>query len=216
VAPDIEHPDSSRALERDVASCVASERSLVMYLTGLSATDPAGPSRLPGWTVGHVMTHIARNGDGVLSVLGGMPQYPHGREGRNADIDAGSTRSWDELVADVVGRSEAVAQAVSGHDDWTGTVSMLPGERRTAQVPLLRQREVEVHRVDLGLGYEFADMPADYVRRDLRVMAMLWTARQPMGLTTLPDAALAVDPPTRLAWMLGRAAIPDLDPAGLL
>jgi hypothetical protein len=47
-------------------------------------------------------------------------------------------------------------------------------------------------------------------------MAMLWTARQPMGLTTLPDAALAVDPPTRLAWMLGRAAIPDLDPAGLL
>ncbi len=113
-------------------------------------------------------------------------------------------------------RSDAVVEALTSCEDWTGTVTMLSGERRTAQVPLLRQREIEVHRVDLGLGYEFSDMPSEYVRRDLRVMGMLWTARQPMGLTSLPDAALAADPATRLAWMMGRADIATLAPPGLL
>ncbi len=89
------------------------------------------------------------------------------------------------------------------------------GERPTTLLPLLRQREVEVHRVDLGLGHEFGDMPADYVRRDLRLMEMLWTARKPMGMTALPDAALAADPATRLAWMMGRIDLPGLEPAGL-
>ena len=161
------------------------------------------------------MTHIARNGDGVLSVLGGDPQYPHGPAGRNADIESGSTRPWDELVDDIVSRSEAVVGAVTTCDDWSGTVSMLSGERRKRQVPLLRQREVEVHRADLGLGYEFADMPGEYVRRDLRLMGMLWTARQPMGMTPLPEAALAAEPSLRLAWLMGRAQIDGLGEAGL-
>lgn len=206
---------SDREIERDVASCVRSEAALVESLRSMPTPDPTAPSRLPGWTIGHVMTHIARNADGVLSVFSGAHQYPHGLDGRNADIETGSTRSWDELVDDVVDRSQAVAAAMSERTDWSGTVQMLPGERATAQVPLLRQREVEVHRVDLGLGYEFADMPADYVRRDLRVMGMVWTARKPMGMTPLPDAALALDPPTRLAWMMGRVDIDGLDPAGL-
>jgi maleylpyruvate isomerase len=203
-------------IERSVASCVRSETALVDWLAAVPEPDPAAPSRLPGWSIGHVMTHIARNADGVLSVLSGQHQYPHGLDGRNADIEAGATRPWNELVDDVVARSRAVATAVSERADWSGVVQMLPGERPTAQVPLLRQREVEVHKVDLGLGHEFAAMPADYVRRDLRLMGMVWAARRPMGLTTLPDAALALDPPTRLAWMMGRVDVPGLDPAGLL
>ena len=161
------------------------------------------------------MTHLARNGDGVLSVFSGAHQYPHGLDGRNADIEAGATRPWSELVDDVVSRSRAVATAIAERTDWSGTVQMLPGERPTGQVPLLRQREVEVHRVDLGLGHEFADMPADYVRRDLGALEMVWAARKPMGMTTLPDAALALDPPTRLAWLMGRVDVPGLEPAGL-
>jgi maleylpyruvate isomerase len=73
-----------------------------------------------------------------------------------------------------------------------------------------------VHRADLGLGYGFADMPSEYVRRDLRVMGMLWQARRPMGMTSLPEPALAADPPTRLAWLMGRAAIDGVERAGLL
>jgi len=46
-----------------------------------------GPSRLPGWTVGHVVTHLARNADSVVRRLHGAaagvpaPQYPGGVAG---------------------------------------------------------------------------------------------------------------------------------------
>lgn len=199
----------------EITSCVRSEQALVDALGSMADTGPGTPSRLPGWTIGHVMTHIARNADGVLSMFSGAHQYPHGIDGRNADIEAGATRSWQELVDDVASRSRAVAAAIADRTDWSGTVQMLPGERPMSQVPLLRQREVEVHRVDLGLGYEFTDMPTDYVRRDLRLLEMLWASRKPMGMTDLPPAALALDPPTRLAWMMGRVDVPGLDPAGL-
>lgn len=200
---------------RDVVSCRGSEASLVEWLRSLGDVDPTVPSRLPGWTLGHVMTHIARNADGLLSMMAGGPQYPHGREGRNADIESGAERAWADLVADMIDRSAAVETSLSECGDWSGTVQMISGERSKHQIPVLRQREVEVHRVDLGLGYELADMPSDYVRRDLRLMGMLWTARQPMGMTALPAAALAADPPTRLGWLMGRVDIEGLEPAGL-
>ena len=72
-----------------------------------------------------------------------------------------------------------------------------------------------MHRSDLGLGYEFADMPNEYVRQDLRLMGMLWKARKPMGMTPLPDQALALAPAIRLGWMMGRIEIDGLAPANL-
>jgi maleylpyruvate isomerase len=203
-----------RTLDAEIASGVASEQALVRWLAELDPVDPTSDSRLPDWTIGHVMTHIARNADSVLSMFAGHPQYPHGREGRNADIEAGSVRSWSELVADVSSTSAAVVDAVQACEDWTGTVRMITGERQKTQIPLLRQREVEIHRTDLGLGYDIGDLPGDYVRRDLRLMEMLWNARQPMGMP-LPDPVLAVDPAARLGWMMGRIELDGVDPAGL-
>ena len=202
-------------IARDVASCVASQKALVASLGALEGTDPGAPSLLPDWSIGHVLTHIARNADSIISMLDGNDQYPHGRDGRNADIEAGSVRLWQQLVDDVAASAAAVEARLLAVDDWTGTVAMITGERPTTMVPLLRQREVEVHRADLGLGHEFTDMPADYVRRDLRLMEMLWQARKPMGMTPIPDAALAVDPAVRLSWMMGRSEIDDVAPADL-
>lgn len=205
-----------RALDRERASCVTSEQALAAWLDDLDAIEPSRPSRLPGWSVGHVMTHLARNADGVLSMLDGEPQYPGGIEGRNADIESGAGRSWDELVDDVAMRCAAVEAALKACDDWRGTVRTLRGERAKVQLPMMRQREVEIHRVDLGLGYEFTNLPPDYVRRELRVMEMLWKARKPMGLTPLPDVAKRLDPARRLAWLMGRADVEGLEPAGLM
>ena len=70
---------------------------------------------------------------------------------------------------------------------------------RSADLPFLRWREVEVHRVDLGLGYEPADWPAEYVRARAAGMEMRWNARRPMGLTGLP-ACGARGAATRRAW----------------
>ncbi|NNE13057.1 MAG: maleylpyruvate isomerase family mycothiol-dependent enzyme [Ilumatobacter sp.] len=199
----------------EIASLAGSERALRIALLEHEPVDPTDPSRLPDWTVGHVLTHLARNADSMRSMLDRAPQYPHGRDGRNADIEAGADRSWDELVDDVVATSELLEQRMAQHDDWSGTVQTITADRPTTMVPIMRQREVEVHRVDLGLGYEFADMPAEYVRRDLRMLEMLWKARAPMGMTPLPTAVLAVPPAERLSWMMGRSDIDGVAPAGL-
>lgn len=209
-------PIDAREIAADVADVVASHATLVEHLRSIEPVDPSTPSRLPDWTVGHVLTHIARNGDGVPCLMRGEPQYPRGAEGRDADIEAGSKRPWPELIDDVEHTCAAVDDVFRTNNDWTGAVSMLAGERHKSQVPFLRQREVEVHHADLGLGYTFADMPARYVRQELRMMEMLWRAGRPMGMTQLPDAALALPPPTRLAWMLGRTEIDGLAPANLL
>lgn len=204
-----------REVRDDVVSVAASHEALVDHLRRLEPTEPTTPSRLPGWTVGHVLTHIARNADGHLCMLRGLPQYPHGVEGRNADIEAGAARPWDDLVDDVEQTCRAVDAAFSACDDWSGTIRMVAGERPKTMAPFLRQREVEVHRADLGLGYEFGLMPSRYVRKDLRIMEMLWRASKPMGLTPLPRAALALPPTDRLAWMMGRLDVDGLAPAGL-
>lgn len=197
----------------EIAGCTASHRSLVEFLRGLDPVDPATPSRLPDWTVGHVLTHLARNADGHREMFAGRPMYAGGMEGRQADIAAGAGRPWGELVVDVeaaCAELEAVWPRVA---DWDA-VAVWP-ERPFALLPFLRWREVEIHRADLGLGYGFTDMPGEYVRRELRALEMQWKARRPMGMTTLPAQALALDPPTRLAWLAGRVEIDGLAPAGV-
>ena len=46
-------------------------------------------------------------------------------------------------------------------------------------------------------------------------MEMQWQARQPMGLTTLPQAVLHRPPHERLAWLMGRLEIEGVAPAGV-
>jgi hypothetical protein len=45
---------------------------------------------------------------------------------------------------------------------------------------------------------------------------MLWQARQPMGLTALPDAVLRLQEHERLAWLFGRTVVEDVEPAGVI
>lgn len=207
---DVEHD-----IERDIAGATAAHDTLVEHLRTLGDIESSTPSRLPDWTVGHVLTHLARNADGHVSMLDGRPQYPHGAEGRNADIEAGAGRRWSELVDEVAATNAALERRWSSVDDWSGSAVTLGGERAISLLPFLRWREVEIHRVDLGLGYEFAAMPPEYVRKELRMLEMLWRARKPMGMTPLPTEALTVSTPDRLAWLTGRLEIDGLAPADI-
>jgi maleylpyruvate isomerase len=73
----------------------------------MSDDEARQPSRLPGWTRGHVMTHLARNADGLRNLAEGAlaheerVMYPGGAEQRAADIDAGAARPVDELRDDL-------------------------------------------------------------------------------------------------------------------
>lgn len=204
-----------RDLVATLESVARSEIALGAFLSDVGAVDPARSSLLPGWTVGHVLTHIARNADSHVAMLSGSPQYERGAEGRAADIEAGARRPWGDLVADVAAAGVGLTSAYAGHAAWDGEAQSGGGLRPMTMLPQLRQREVELHRIDLGLGYEFASLPRDYVRRELRILEMLWNARQPMGLTGLPPAALTLRPTDRLAWLTGRLDVDGLAPSGL-
>jgi maleylpyruvate isomerase len=210
--------------DRDIAGAEAAHRRLLDLLAEHAGTlDPSAPSRLPAWTIGHVLTHLARNADSIVRVLHAaargevVERYAGGAAGRERDIAAGHGRSAGELLDDVQATTERLEQAWSAATDWSGRSGETNGaEIPVSDLPRARWREVEVHAVDLGLGYEPADWPGEFVRLQLRGMEMRWNARRPMGLTGLPPEALAVDPRTRLAWLFGRTEIPGLAPARLL
>ena len=172
-------------------------RALAMSTTRLMATiDRMGdeavraPSRLPEWTVGHVLTHLARNADGNTRMVGGaargevLDQYPHGREGRAADIEAGAARPASVIVDDVRRSADGLMAALDAlpDDAWDRPVRAFAGEYPVRNVLVARRREVEVHHVDLGVAYTSADWPSDFVARELRVAVDGLAARLDVGV----------------------------------
>jgi maleylpyruvate isomerase len=212
--PDDSQVDPQR-VKADIDALEASQTRLVEHLRSLEAVDPATPSLLPGWSIGHVMTHIARNADSTLRMLAGLRQYWKGPESRRSDIELGAGRGWNELVDDVDATNLAVIRRMREYTDWQGTIETTSATRPATMLPHLRRREVEIHHVDLGLGFGFEDMPHDYVRAETRLLEMMWKARQPMGLTPLPEAVLALPEHTRLEWLVGRRSIDGVADAGV-
>ena len=184
------------------------------------ALDVGAPSRLPGWSRGHVLAHIVNSGNGHVRIFEGaargqvVAQYPGGVEGRAAEIEADSGRRADEHL-DALRESCAALERCWAESSWEGRGVGPLGELPLTDMPFLRMREVAIHHVDLGIGYGFADLPAEYVRLEFRRMEMLWRARQPMGMTPLPTAAYALPPPERLAWLMGRLEVDGLAPAAI-
>lgn len=192
-------------------------------MSGTGAADPAQPSLLPGWTRGHVLSHLAGNARSFVRQLAGAERgepaerYPGGVEFRDAEIEQGANRSWDDLVEDVRSSAADLDSALDRHTRWdVPGIDADGGELPTSEVPFRRLRETVVHHADLGdAGYTADEWPADYVREELRRLEMIWNARRSMGTTGLPPLALAARPVRRLQWLLGRAEIEGLDPAGI-
>jgi maleylpyruvate isomerase len=140
--------------------------------------DPAAPSLLPGWTRGHVLTHVARNADGLTNLLNWArtgvrtPQY-ESWEKRESDISDGASRSWSVLVDDVRSSAERFSDTAAALDvaDWAVLLDLPNGPRPAALVPWRRLREVEVHHVDLGASYGPADWPESFAHRVLHDVA---------------------------------------------
>lgn len=192
-------------------------------LAGGERADPSLPSLLPGWTRGHVLTHIARNADSFVRVLTAadrgeeVTQYAGGIQQRNADIADGAGRDWSTLVHDIRSSAAALDSVIATQARWDLTLARPGGERVAhTELPTFRWREVLVHHADIGdPGFTADHWPSDYLREELRRMTMLWDARRPMGTTGLPDRALRAPPTLRLQWLLGRADIDGLEPAGV-
>ncbi|GAA2242296.1 maleylpyruvate isomerase family mycothiol-dependent enzyme [Streptomyces indiaensis] len=168
-------------------------------LTAVGALDNAAvtePSRLPGWSRGHVLAHLARNADALVNVLRGRPMYASG-EARDADIERDAPRALDVQLADLRESAARFQQAGDAPADWTRTVELRNGVTDSAsRVPFRRWVEVELHHVDLGIGYELEDLPTDFTEREIDFLADRFTGHPDVPATRVTDG-------TR-AWSTGR------------
>jgi len=205
----------------------ATER-LIRTAEALDDSAVGAPSALPGWTVGHVLTHVARNADAYTNLLTWArtgvetPAYasPAARE---EGIRAGAGRPLREQLEDLRAAHERFADAGAAMtaEAWT---FLLPATGQSAgAVPWARLREVEVHHVDLGARYTPADWSDAFALRLLREIVTTagegWPAMElrPFGIEHAlrigtADQPPVVSGPTRslAAWLAGRADGGDL------
>jgi maleylpyruvate isomerase len=140
-------------------------------LAGLGETTLSAASGLPGWSRRHVAAHLAANAEAVGNLVhwaatGERTPMYSSLEQRSADIEAGSTRSCDDLRAwfDTSAARLADAMAALTPDQWSAEVVTAQGRTVPAsETPWMRAREVMVHAVDLGTGTTFADLPRDFL-----------------------------------------------------
>ncbi len=140
------------------------QRLLEERLAPLDDAAVRGPSRLPGWTRGHLLTHLARNADALVNLLTWArtgtptPMYPSA-ERRSLDIEAGAGRPIGVQRDDLVASARRLMETAlgMGPDHWEGTVRSAQGRDIPAsEIPWMRVRELWIHLADLdvGAGYE--------------------------------------------------------------
>jgi maleylpyruvate isomerase len=183
---------------RDLASVRDATERLLTAAAKLDNASVAEPSRLPGWSRGHVLAHIARNADALVNVLAGRPMYSSA-EVRDTDIERDAPRPLDVQLTDV--RESAARFQDTGAEpaDWSRTVELRNGVTDSAsRVPFRRWVEVELHHVDLGIGYELEDLPEEFTEREIAFLADRFSGHPDVPPTRITDHARA--------WSTGRAA----------
>jgi maleylpyruvate isomerase len=169
-----ERPAAERAVRLLPLVREATER-LDLIVAGLDEHTIHQPSRLPGWSRAHVVTHLARNADALVNLLTWArtgvehPMYAS-RADRDADIEEGADRLAQLLREDL--RAACARFMVAATDlptrAWAASVvARRQGPISAADVPSMRLHEMWVHLVDLDAGFTFADVPADHLEHVL-------------------------------------------------
>jgi maleylpyruvate isomerase len=162
---------------RPIGSIAAVDGAYVMVravVDGLTDEQARGTSLLPGWSRGHVLTHLARSGDGDRRCADGaahdevLAKYPEGMEGRASDIEAGASRPVAALLSDLDESQDALVSTWRALPDeaWHRFGDTPSGRRSMIEIVASRRRELLVHLVDLDLGVGPGDLPADYLVDD--------------------------------------------------
>ena len=201
----------------DLTHVAEAERRLFATVRAVDDTTVRTPSLLPGWTIGHLLTHLARNADShrrrTAAAVAGVvvDQYPGGMAERSAEIEDGAGRDAAVILEDVAVSSARMLEAWVDvpASAWAGITRDATGrERRLDELPGRRVQEVEVHLVDLGIGITYRDWPDEFVTARLPLMRADLAGRLPAGATAHPSGSL--DPRDELAWLYGRLDRPDL------
>ncbi|MFR9730156.1 maleylpyruvate isomerase family mycothiol-dependent enzyme [Saccharopolyspora sp. MS10] len=223
---------TAHTTDQVTAALAAIERGTQRLLDVGESLDDASVRRaslLPGWSRAHVLTHLARNADGLLNLLiwaktgAEHPMYASPAD-RDADIEEGSERGHRLLLEDVVASHGRFAHAVRTLPDSAWTAEVIGREPMPAH-HVLRKRlfELWVHLADLDGGFGFEDIPEPDVeqlledavqqfggRSDVPAVTVVvdfqgartrsWELR---GTTSMPVQVRGT-PGAMLGWLLGR------------
>lgn len=219
--------EASHSLDR----LAAATGRLLATATALSDAQAREPSLLPGWTRGHVLSHLARNADALVNLLTwartGVEARMYASPTERADgIEAGAGRALPEQLADLTAAGQRFAAAAAAVPPDRREFTVLSGQGReipASEVPWLRVREVWLHLVDLDAGADIDAIPADvawalaadvaaWMSSRIEATAELRASGQPTRSTPIrlgpgDGAAKAVieGSPQRIAgWLTGR------------
>jgi maleylpyruvate isomerase len=159
----------------DIEAVRLATRRVLRAVGDLTDEQAAAESRLPGWSRAEVLTHLARNADGGRGIAEAAArgeigqQYPGGLEQRAAGIAAGRGVSAAALLADLRRSCDALMESWMQlpDDAWERVGKSATAQRTQRGWVWARWREVEVHHVDLGMGYSAAEWPVAFVSRGL-------------------------------------------------
>ncbi len=213
-------------------AAAAAHQRMQASASRMTDDDCRGPSLLPGWSRGHVLTHWARNADGqsrmLLAAMRGeiSAQYPEGDVQRESDIEAGAARPARLILGDVraaIDQIEDVWRRMPP-DAWSRPTAARIGPRPAWTSVWARWRESEIHHVDLDAGYAHNHWPAEFVdlllpkvmptlpaRLDGEIAVQVEAIDRGPPVTTAASATeklVIVRGPASavLCWLLGRAS----------
>jgi len=214
----------------DILSQIGAVRSstsaLEHTIATLTDTQAREPSLLPGWSRGHVLTHVARNADALGNLVEWArtgvrtPMYPS-RQERDAVIEAQSGRSADELRLDVHDSHERFLTALGtlAPDEWNRQLVWGGHDRHgpASVIPFLRRTEVEVHHIDLNLDHTLAHWPGEFVeallddiadesshRDDFTGCVLVANDDERRWVVAGGGPEISGPPPALLGWLIGR------------
>jgi len=179
------------------------DQALDRELSARDSTWLREPSSLPGWTRGHIVTHLARNADAVTNLLTwaqtGVETPMYATPGqREEDIERGAGRDLSDQLTDLRDASARFLRSARSlrEDEWSAmVVSGLGRDIPAREAPWLRAREVWIHRVDLFGAPALDDMPSAFVERLIAECARFMSGKTGHGLRILADGTAPVTVP---------------------
>jgi maleylpyruvate isomerase len=207
-----------------VSEVTNAENLVAQFVANLSNDDIAADSLLPDWSRGHVLSHLANNARGLSNLIewaltGVQKDMYVSVEQRAIDIENDAKRSGHEIVADFLEQSKIFAsnldRLMAGPILSEEVVLGNGSHVHPHEITTLRERELLVHLVDLGLDYRANDWTFDFSIKTLKsVSAGKRKERVSFRLLIAGDHTWTGDqngmvdifgtPQSLAAWLMGR------------